>query len=111
MMDERLSQEKNYAPLKVTIANAPSGHAPTPTVKKLTWEEMRWRREKGICFNCDELFTTGHKCRAPILLMVEANQFNNFSEEAFEHNIDKNFYVNPEVKVRLDGGTSDRSRT
>ena len=34
----------------------------TPHVKKLTPEEIKDRREKGLCFNCDEKFVRGHKC-------------------------------------------------
>ncbi|KAL8516292.1 hypothetical protein ACS0TY_014810 [Phlomoides rotata] len=27
----------------------------------LTWDEMKRQRERGLCFNCDEKFTPGHK--------------------------------------------------
>jgi len=30
--------------------------------KRLTAEEMAERRHAGLCFNCDEPFTRGHKC-------------------------------------------------
>lgn len=33
-----------------------------PNVKLLTTVEMVARREKGLCFNCDEIFSPGHKC-------------------------------------------------
>lgn len=42
------------APIKKL--NLPTGY------KKLTWDEMKERREKGLCFNCDEQFKSGHVC-------------------------------------------------
>lgn len=43
---------------------------PTPTnstfkpnnVKKLSSAEVQLRREKGLCFTCDEKYSPGHKC-------------------------------------------------
>ncbi|XP_027337502.1 uncharacterized protein LOC113851229 [Abrus precatorius] len=46
---------------------------PTPprtNYKKLTHEEMLSRREKGLCYNCDEKFHPGHKCKARFFLLV-----------------------------------------
>lgn len=31
---------------------------------------MQIRREKGLCYNCDEKFHVGHKCKAKQLLMI-----------------------------------------
>jgi hypothetical protein len=48
---------------------------PTPLrhpVKRLTTEEMQLRRHQGLCFNCDEKFTPGHRCKGrPALLYLE----------------------------------------
>ncbi|XP_027351311.1 uncharacterized protein LOC113862423 [Abrus precatorius] len=46
---------------------------PTPprtNYKKLTHEEMLSRREKGLCYNCDEKFHPGHKSKARFFLLV-----------------------------------------
>lgn len=46
---------------------------PTPsktTYKKLSHEEMLTRREKGLCYNCDEKFHPGHKCKTHFFLLV-----------------------------------------
>ncbi|KAJ0084052.1 hypothetical protein Patl1_30306 [Pistacia atlantica] len=40
----------------------------------LTWEEMQKRRAQGLCFNCNERFTTGHRCQRPQLLLLEEDQ-------------------------------------
>ncbi|XP_019417272.1 PREDICTED: uncharacterized protein LOC109328313 [Lupinus angustifolius] len=34
----------------------------TPLVKKMTTAEMQVRREKGLCFTCDEKLSFNHKC-------------------------------------------------
>ncbi|GJZ72561.1 hypothetical protein Tco_0636707 [Tanacetum coccineum] len=35
---------------------------PLPPIKKLSPAEMQLRREKGLCFTCDETYTWNHKC-------------------------------------------------
>ena len=32
-------------------------------IKKLTSEEMQARRDKGLCYNCDEKYSRNHKCK------------------------------------------------
>jgi Reverse transcriptase (RNA-dependent DNA polymerase)/RNase H-like domain found in reverse transcriptase/Integrase zinc binding domain/Retroviral aspartyl protease len=53
----------------------PTTVPPTPLhlpVKRLTAEEMQLRRHQGLCFNCDEKFTPGHRCKGrPTLLYLE----------------------------------------
>ncbi|XP_038715137.1 uncharacterized protein LOC120008853 [Tripterygium wilfordii] len=45
---------------------------PLPTgVKRLTWDEMEKRREKGLCFNCNDRFTPGHKCKVSQAFVIE----------------------------------------
>lgn len=39
-------------------------------VKRLTFGEMQARKEKGLCFNCDELFTQGHRCKFKQLYLI-----------------------------------------
>ncbi|KAL6344300.1 hypothetical protein AAG906_037871 [Vitis piasezkii] len=35
--------------------------------------EMQKRRAQGLCFNCDDKFTSGHRCKGPQLLLLEGN--------------------------------------
>lgn len=44
----------------------------TPSVKRLSWEEMQKRRAQGLCFNCNEKFVIGHNCRGqkPQLMLL-----------------------------------------
>ena len=44
------------------------------TMKRLSWEEMQKQRTQGLCFNCDEKFTMGHKCKGPQLLVLDGGQ-------------------------------------
>jgi len=41
-----------------------------PTWKRLTTAEMAERRAKGLCFNCDEMFSVGHKCPKLFCIMM-----------------------------------------
>lgn len=41
-------------------------------VKKIPWDEMQKRREKGLCFNCDEKFIPGHKCKTRQSFLIDA---------------------------------------
>ncbi|KAJ4795897.1 polyprotein [Rhynchospora pubera] len=38
-------------------------------VKRLTVDEMQQRRQAGLCFNCDEKFVRGHKCKGRATLL------------------------------------------
>ena len=35
-----------------------------------TPEEMAFRREKGLCYNCDEKWSSGHRCKGQIQLFI-----------------------------------------
>lgn len=40
-------------------------------VRRLSLAEQQERREKGLCFNCDEQFRPGHGCKRPQFLLLE----------------------------------------
>nr|KAJ0227961.1 hypothetical protein LSAT_V11C100028230 [Lactuca sativa] len=42
-----------------------------PAWKTLTSVEMVERRAKGLCFNCDEIFSIGHKCAKLFCIMMD----------------------------------------
>uniref|UniRef100_A0A1S3X3P8 Reverse transcriptase domain-containing protein n=1 Tax=Nicotiana tabacum TaxID=4097 RepID=A0A1S3X3P8_TOBAC len=51
-------------------SNAPGGitepklvSSSAPFIKKLSRAEMAERRAKGLCYNCDELYSIGHQCK------------------------------------------------
>ncbi|KAK9230741.1 hypothetical protein WN944_023713 [Citrus x changshan-huyou] len=39
--------------------------------RRITNQEARERREKGLCYYCDEKFLPGHRCQSPQLFMIE----------------------------------------
>ena len=48
-------------------------HGLPPSFKKIGNQEIPDRRAKGLCFNCDETFTPGHRCKK--LLQLEAENW------------------------------------
>ncbi|RVW92477.1 hypothetical protein CK203_042670 [Vitis vinifera] len=40
----------------------------TPAIRRLSPTEMKERRDKGRCFNCDEKFALGHRCKKLFLI-------------------------------------------
>jgi len=42
-------------------------------VKRITNAEMQIRREKGLCFTCDEKFTPTHKCPNKYMFLLQTN--------------------------------------
>ncbi|KAH6786761.1 hypothetical protein C2S52_006313 [Perilla frutescens var. hirtella] len=45
-----------------------------PPTKLLTATEMAARREKGLCYNCDEPYVFGHRCKNRIHYMIMSEQ-------------------------------------
>lgn len=62
--------QQNVCPQIATPALAKS--SPASPIKRLSWDEMQRRRAQGLCFNCNDKFTAGHKCRGPQLLLLDA---------------------------------------
>ena len=46
--------------------------APTPAlpIRRLTPTELREKREKGLCYNCDKKYSANHRCRSKFLLLL-----------------------------------------
>lgn len=45
-----------------------------PPIKILTAAEMAARRDKGLCYNCDEPYSYGHKCKQKISYMIMSEE-------------------------------------
>jgi hypothetical protein len=58
--------------------NAPSSKTPQPT--RLTPQQLEERKEKGLCFNCDNRYSKGHKCGEKKLFYIDCEY-----EEEQEH--------------------------
>ncbi|GMJ09877.1 hypothetical protein HRI_004656900 [Hibiscus trionum] len=62
------------APSPRHIPGQPPPSAATNTSlqpRRLSAAEVQLRREKGLCFYCDEKFTPGHKCKSPQLFLLD----------------------------------------
>ncbi|RVW32935.1 hypothetical protein CK203_112638 [Vitis vinifera] len=72
MKDEQLQHQRRISrpPLPIRTLLALPTTTKASHVKRLSWEEMQKRRAQGLCFNCDEKFTSGHRCKGPQLLLL-----------------------------------------
>lgn len=57
------------------IFKTPPAAGGVPIVRRtLTIEERKERSAKGLCFNCDEQYAPGHKCKGKLFLMNMENE-------------------------------------
>ncbi|KAL5706540.1 hypothetical protein ACHQM5_024694 [Ranunculus cassubicifolius] len=68
----RNMSHKPVSPLSVTkpFSSSSGSSSPTLPIQKLTPQEMLVRREKGLCYNCDEVYSFGHRCKQKQLFML-----------------------------------------
>ncbi|KAK0600232.1 hypothetical protein LWI29_012918 [Acer saccharum] len=58
-------------------------------IKRLTPAEMAARREKGLCYSCDEVYKFGHQCtKRQIFMFKEEEESNEVEEENTEIVVD-----------------------
>ncbi|XP_038982040.1 uncharacterized protein LOC103710315 isoform X1 [Phoenix dactylifera] len=84
MREERLEQKRkatrSVPPRLTDIPRMPNPsflapRLPTPIpIWRITWEEMQQRRERGLCFKCNDKFTSGHRCKTPQVHLIEADR-------------------------------------
>lgn len=56
-----------YAIVSQPLLSKPHNNIP---IKKFSPSELQNRREKGLCYTCDEKFIVGHKCKSKYFLLV-----------------------------------------
>ncbi|CAA0806270.1 Unknown protein, partial [Striga hermonthica] len=77
-----------------------SSQPQVPEVKRLSLEEMRHRREKGLCYKCGESFTPGHQCKRLFLIdVIEEDE-----EEAYEDQPTQQVNEDLEISVNAMAG-------
>jgi hypothetical protein len=52
--------------------NVPSSKTPQPT--RLTPQQLEERKTKGLCFNCDNKYSKGHKCGEKKLFYIDCEE-------------------------------------
>jgi len=114
MKDDQLNRQRRFSrpapsPPMRSIISPPNFNRAVPTVpttpiRRLTWEEMQRRRAQNLCFNCNERFTAGHKCREPRILMLEGYDDSNTllcdkegDDQAFQENAET--ITEPEITL------------
>ncbi|RVX18944.1 Retrovirus-related Pol polyprotein from transposon 297 [Vitis vinifera] len=57
--------------------------APTPAlpIRRLTPTELREKREKGLCYNCDQKYSANHRCRSKFLLLLGTDDIDEAIDE------------------------------
>nr|TKR91215.1 hypothetical protein D5086_0000225710 [Populus alba] len=95
MKDDQLMRQRKFIrptpSVRTPLALPPSTSTSQVTpIRRLSWDEMQRRRLQGLCFNCNERFTAGHKCQGAKLLMLESHAED---EEAVDDDIHNKYYA------------------
>ncbi|MGD0460848.1 MAG: hypothetical protein ABSC21_24290, partial [Terriglobia bacterium] len=79
LAEDKIAAQQRSKPTFVPFRNMgsqrpPITPAPQPTpIKHLSEIEMQACREKGLCYNCDEKFTRGHRCVQQKLYLLDVD--------------------------------------
>ncbi|GJR54706.1 retrovirus-related pol polyprotein from transposon 17.6 [Tanacetum coccineum] len=76
--------------------------------RRITTQDAREHRDKGLCYYCDEKFVSGHRCGRPQLFMIEDSLEVNRDDDRkveFEPEIESQGVV-PEISFHAISGTS-----
>ena len=62
----------NHPSPNTTSSNSHSTQTPRPKPPfvQRTQEDMAYRREKGLCYNCDEKWSSSHRCKGRFLFFI-----------------------------------------
>ncbi|CAA0828937.1 Unknown protein, partial [Striga hermonthica] len=77
--DVRTETKRTHAAIEEQAArteNKPLGDTVRTTshIRRHTDDEMQRRREKGLCYSCNEKFTPGHKCKGKEVFLLEIEE-------------------------------------
>lgn len=56
--------------LSVNSGQANSVNSSTSHIKKMSPAKLTTRREKGLCYYCDEKYLPNHRCKTSFFLLV-----------------------------------------
>ncbi|KAJ0084604.1 hypothetical protein Patl1_29568 [Pistacia atlantica] len=106
---QKLSDDsaKRFESLEKSLENIdhqpPLPNPTIPPVKKILWEEIQKRREKGLCFSCNERFTPGHRCAIKQLFVFDAGnggEYDSMAEKpAVEQTEEEESDVDPQISL------------
>lgn len=80
LRDRRSASSRPFNP--PPPSNNPSNPSPKPRQPfvQRTPEEMAFRRDKGLCYNCDDKWHSGHRCKGKIQLFIVENSASDLTE-------------------------------
>ena len=82
----------NQPPLLPTPASKPtSNYQKNQSIRKISSAEMQLRREKGLCYTCEDKWSFNHKCPNKHIMLLQVDE-----EEIVEQTPDHNDQNNPE---------------
>lgn len=72
LADSRYSSHRSTRSVPPATTGTTPEHSSIP-IKRLTAEAMQERRSRGLCFNCDDPWVTGHRCKSRqfMILLVD----------------------------------------
>ncbi|CAB4265105.1 unnamed protein product [Prunus armeniaca] len=69
-------------------------------IKRLSAAELKERRDKGLCYNCDEKFSPGHHCKKLFLIEGCWSNEENDAKDVDTHEVELGEEVFPEISLR-----------
>ena len=69
LCDKRSSFQRPFQPSPSSSSTSLNPKSKPPYVQR-TPEDMAFRREKGLCYNCDDKWSPNHRCKGRILLFI-----------------------------------------
>ncbi|CAL9019337.1 unnamed protein product, partial [Prunus brigantina] len=69
-------------------------------IKRLSVAELKERRDKRLCYNCDEKFSPGHRCKKLFLIEGCWSNEENDAKDSNTHEMELGEEVFPEISLR-----------
>lgn len=82
MQDNQLARQRTFT--RLPSNNQALRDLQAPPMKRLSWEEMQKSRAQGLCFNGDEKFTLGHKCKGVQFLLLDGGGIDGECDELID---------------------------
>ena len=92
LQEEKLRDKPAFTPRSIpqpkpfTNQNPNIAAKPKSAFVQRTPTEMAFRREKGLCYNCDEKWHSGHRCKGKVMLFIAEEQAP--SPDSVDHEIE-----------------------
>lgn len=70
----------NTIPPVAGTTSIPRSSNASSSFKKMSFNEMQVRKAKGLCFNCDEKYTSTHRCQNKRMLLLQWEENNSVED-------------------------------